>query len=752
MQRKLSDRSFVFEFWTGQVNLLFKICKFKEMKNIPLIIAISFLTFFSCRKEAIDVSTSIETEDPIEIPGYDPEIKLITGDLFGRVVDDNNNPVVNAEIKVDSKVALTDIYGSFSFEQIQMNEHGTFVTAEKGDFVLGSRLFYPKEGEQSRIKIQLIPRSSPGLIQADQGGKIDIAGGAQVVFESNSFAKQDGSEYLGNVNVYTKYLDPTLTNTLDEMPGALVGIRPFMNNEEVALISFGMLMVELESEDGEKLNLADDSEAEMRMPVPESMRADAPSEIPLWYFNEDIGRWVEDGFAILEGEFYVGKVKHFTFWNCDFPGELVDLKIKVITQDGLPYRNGQVFLKISDQSNQSSGWTNADGIVQGKVLASTDLDADIYDLCGNSIYSGTIGSFDQDSETQIIVETNNYEETIISGVLNCGVESLDNALLIVNVGTEKLFYYVNSTFDVKLFICPEFAGQITCTFYDTEGENESTTYTVDVEEENDLAIVNVCEEELDEYISFNLDGESFLMSEPSMKRYDFVNPGLTEISGQLNETTISIRFHGLTEGDYSGETTVEGRTFNENTIAINLFNNTVREYMDGFFQEFEVTEYGVEDGYLVGSFSGNVNNRDENPMSFPLSGIFRVKVKNAEYDGSYTEIITQGYRHVIPDLSGYLNTSNNVFFCSSNFEEGNMTLAIDGNELDGYEIKSEFLHFYDYSILFQGGPSIEEKITNYGEIGEFVSGYSIGTFHNILRPEVEDKPYYYRVNILRVPE
>ena len=43
--------------------------------------------------------------------------------------------------------------------------------------------------------------------------------------------------------------------------------------------------------------------------------------MPLWYFDEQKGMWVEEGVATKQGNQYVGTVNHFTDWNCDIPSE-----------------------------------------------------------------------------------------------------------------------------------------------------------------------------------------------------------------------------------------------------------------------------------------------------------------------------------------------------------------------------------------------------------------------------------------------
>jgi len=713
-----------------------------KMKNFNIIIILLlFVSIFSCRKEVIDIQTETETENPIEIPGYVEEVNLINGDLFGQIIDSNNNPIENAIITVSNETIATNKYGTFFLENIQMNELGTYVKVAKEGYVLGTRLFYPQEGEESRIKVKLISQITSGIIQSDQGGIVEVEGGAQVNFEPNSFIRTDESEYQGEVHVITKYLDPTLVSTLDEMPGDLVGIRPFENNEEVSLISYGMLLVELESEDGQKLNLAPNTNAELKLPVPQALLSSAPAEIPLWYFNEEIGRWVEEGSANLENDFYIGEVSHFSFWNCDFPTEVINLEIKLNSTDGLPVGRRDLSLQICNEGNQLSGTTNANGMIAGKVPANRCLEIIVRDDCGDVLHQGEIGPFAIDSEIEIALNFN-YEVTRISGELKCGTES-SSALLVVDVGDGKLFFNVGPTFEIDLRVCPDLIGQVSCDFFDLLEQKESIVYNIDVAQENDLGLVDICAQDLDEYVSINFQGEELVFLGTSMERMDFVDPGVTIITGNLTGKEINIHFHGLTTGDYSGQTTFNNNTFYRNIITLNV--NGFRT--DGFLESLNITQYDTEGGYIIGNFNGILTQRTGSQSSFPVNGSFKVKVTPTELDGTYTEFISHGYRYVQPYIFGSFYPAWTIFQ-SRRSEHTNADLVVTTQ--NGY-LAGQFLHtILDLNLVFHFQNTAEiNEVTNFGEVGEMVSGFATGVYLEQSREPDIQAEFYFGYNVLR---
>ena len=103
-----------------------------------------------------------------------------------------------------------------------------------------------------------------------------------------------------------------------------------------------MMAVELQGASGESLNIAEGSTATLTFPIPQEILGNAPAEIPLWSFNENLGLWVEESVASLQGSNYVGEVSHFSFWNCDAPFELVELSFQLVDHKQI------VFTKLFD--------------------------------------------------------------------------------------------------------------------------------------------------------------------------------------------------------------------------------------------------------------------------------------------------------------------------------------------------------------------------------------------------------------------
>jgi hypothetical protein len=85
------------------------------------------------------------------------------------------------------------------------------------------------------------------------------------------------------------------------------------------------------------------------------MESNPPASIPLWYFDEERGIWVEEGTATLQGNVYTGAVAHFSWHNLDVPSERVTIKGTVTDCENKPVP----YVKVSVE--QTAAVTNSKG-------------------------------------------------------------------------------------------------------------------------------------------------------------------------------------------------------------------------------------------------------------------------------------------------------------------------------------------------------------------------------------------------------
>lgn len=124
------------------------------------------------------------------------------------------------------------------------------------------------------------------------------------------------------------YMDPTGPE-VDGFPGGdFLAIRSDedpMQDPPTMLESIGLMEFDLYDQFGNPITELE-GPAEICMVIPDTLTDVMIGEvIPLWYYDPEVGLWVEDGFSTVEERYGTlmacGEVAHFTWWNVDRPVE-----------------------------------------------------------------------------------------------------------------------------------------------------------------------------------------------------------------------------------------------------------------------------------------------------------------------------------------------------------------------------------------------------------------------------------------------
>ena len=457
----------------------------KHVKVIGWASILFLLIFTSCREDLLPTTTDVVTLE-------EPMIR-VEASLKGQVIDENNQPIENAIVKLNDTEIQTDENGIYKFENAVLNQNGTLVTAKKSGYFLGAKLFNPTLGAESFVPFQLLAKELTGSFETTNGGKLTTIDGASVEFGANAIRTDAGDVYSGEVRVFAKWIDPTSDMLAEQMPGDL---RAWDKNEVlVQLATYGMVAVELESPTGVKLQLKEGNLATLTMPVPQELLSNAPNSIPLWSMNEETGYWIEESSATLQDGMYVGEVSHFSFWNCDAPFPLVKMTFQLKDEEGNPMKYMKVTIE-TDNISARTGYSNSEGIVCGKVPKGQDLILNVFDYCGNVIHSQNLGSHDGDFDLGTIV-VENVNATFITGELDkCDGTPVTEGYLFVK---DLPMYYTidideNGAFSSYIFVCESFTGSIIA--FDTEVplKSDEISITIDPTGGNlDLGTIVVCE-------------------------------------------------------------------------------------------------------------------------------------------------------------------------------------------------------------------------------------------------------------------
>ena len=589
-------------------------------KKFGLLIFALSLILASCKKDP-EITKVVPTVTAYEIPQ-----KTITASLSGTVVLEDGSPLEGASVFVGNESLTTDENGAFFFKNVKMNEYGTFVKVEKQGYFIGAKMVNPKAAKRSTTRIMLLEKTMVGSFTSTQGGTVDANGSSKISLPANAVMTKAGAAYTGQVNVFAKWMNPTASNLGEMMPGDLRAI----NSEEklVQLATYGMLAIELEGAGGEALQIATGSKANLEFPVPAELQTNAPSTIPLWYFNEDNGHWVQEGEASFDGTKYVGEVAHFSFWNCDDPYTIVQLEGTIIDQDGNPIPDQFVRITINSNAEAGYGYTDEDGVFSGAVPKDEELTITIsaYGWCESELYTASIGPFSSDAVLpSIVIDLNNVDNgTVLSisgEMVDCDGNKITNGYLKVYKDGNYSLLYPNEDGDIDatLFYCD--VTTLDLEGYDFDGLKKSSvaSYNVDGLTELDFGSLNVCDN-IDEFLNYSIDGNDFFSLDPSagfgggngMYINGVGNTDTSYVNISLNADMIGV--YNPTYASFSGEDT-----------ANNTFYSAFCQGCSDF--EVTITALGAVGEFMEGTFTGTMPGNTGGSTS-TVTGAFKVTREN----------------------------------------------------------------------------------------------------------------------------
>jgi len=113
----------------------------KKQSVIILSLLISFVVLFtSCKSDEND-NPPPEENDFSENWGA-----MVSRDFMGKIVDENDNPLSGAQVKIGNDMTTTDDNGIFILNNANVYERFAYITAKKAGYINMSRSMIPKAG------------------------------------------------------------------------------------------------------------------------------------------------------------------------------------------------------------------------------------------------------------------------------------------------------------------------------------------------------------------------------------------------------------------------------------------------------------------------------------------------------------------------------------------------------------------------------------------------------------------------------
>ncbi len=595
------------------------ISQIKLLNYRNLLVLLTFFCFVGCNDEPTGGTNDSSTPTP-SMTLAESFGNASNSDFMGRVVDLQNNPVSGAMVQIGNSTTDTDMNGVFIIRDAQVYEKFAYVKVEKAGFLHGSRSVVPTAGI-NQVQIMLLPQTVTQTVSSGTTATVSLSNGAAVDL-SGAYSNADGSDYTGDVQVTLHLLNPTDEDMQQQMPGMLLAEN--LQNEARMLETLGMVAVELRSDTGEKLNLSEGTTATITVPLDPETLAGAPNEIPLWYFDEEKGYWIEEGSATLQGTNYVGTVSHFSFWNCDIPTEYVNICMNITDSNNTPLSNIKVDIE-SEFNGTRYGITNDSGEVCGIIPANQTLNLQyfLHNICNNIEIpnsSETVGPFSEDTTLNIVLdalEVEEYLETITGVFNNCDGDAIVNGYVEGSIGNGIPFYSIvtDGTYEINVLNCIENASiSITGFDFDNLQSTGEINYTL-TSPETDLGTLSACNN-VEEFIQYSIDDGQieYIVSNINVSvQSDFIDIQYFD-NDQSWDTCFWIRgnldsnypnFEGMYSFNYqnTGLFFTEGcpvypsEVNNEITFNLSSFGNSVGEYIDinfgGDYEDYQGVSHTI---------------------------------------------------------------------------------------------------------------------------------------------------------------
>lgn len=592
------------------------------MRRLPLLL--SFILLLSCLTPGI--FSGCRKSDHMDQPGspVPPDLSTkVKVSVNGFITDASNKAADDAIVTVGNKTAITNEYGYFEINDVMVVAEAAIVKVIRQGYFTSTRTFIAREGKKESIHIKMLSLNPQPSIASNTANTITLTNGLSISFPADAFVNAaTHTTYNGNVKVSAQWLDPSSPDISLTMPGDLRGINTDGNVQ--LLTTYGMAAVTLTSDSNDPLQMAPGKKATISFPIPAAFQSLAPSTIPLWYFDENTGLWKEEGSAVKINGKYVGDVSHFSFWNCDLPGNAVMLDVTVTDAGGMPVSNA--LLKITDQSNPANfryGRTDATGSSRGLVPANAVLKLDVLSdvYCPSIFYSTSFTT--GNTNISLPVTTPSVSAHIAGRVTDCGNNPVNGGNMYVQKGQRIYWCPISSsgTYHISLIPCGG-SESISIVAEDAvhQQQNLPLTFTINTGN-NNLPDIKACGISTMPYFDYSINGTSYHHTYPDTI-YIYAAPAPPPVPG----------FSILVKSNPNSTQTVAGIAIDTAGITTGSVQN-LRGFSSIHLPQLNIpnpvnvsiTEFGLPGRFISGNFTGTLVSATAPNTSYNISCSFRVK-------------------------------------------------------------------------------------------------------------------------------
>jgi len=256
----------------------------------------------------------------------------------GKIIDANNKQgIANVNVEVSGCTVSTDKNGYYKFNNIQ-SEKRISINFEKEGYINNSSIITVDNDTSNYLEASLNKNIFTWSYESEEGSKgRNLEIGSDVQYTN----KDDGSNYTGEINLNYTYKNTMTDEGRDSFPGTFQGIES--NGVTVQFVSYKYMVLTLTDIKGDSLNISEPITINVY-----SIEGTKDLEIPLWYYSEDKGIWIEKGTALRnEDGTYVCEITQTGAWSISKPVEAAMglYKGKIVDENENPMPNVRIKAK-----------------------------------------------------------------------------------------------------------------------------------------------------------------------------------------------------------------------------------------------------------------------------------------------------------------------------------------------------------------------------------------------------------------------
>ena len=441
----------------------------------------------------------------------EPEI-VNNGSLFGKVIDENLDPISDVRITSSESIQLSDEFGFFQFNNERFNKLGSWIIAEKPGYFQSSKKIFSIGNTTDNISLTLIKKDAPWSINSNQNTSVNTVDNVMLEFPDDAFQTTDGQSYNGEVLFYSKWIDAKSEDFFDLMPGSLSGIN--MEQQEVGINSLGVLIMEVESTNGEKLFLKENKEVTVSIPTSTIQTVISPASNSIWLSPNDFDFWIESEEALLKGDAYEITLSNIQNITIGEGYEQVYVYGKLVSNDITLEKKSVPSTKVIITDDQdvplTFDFTDNEGNFSALVPRNEINKIHTYDQCNNRINVQDVMSFDiEENLGEVVVEINSNTTSIIGSVFDCNGIALSNVVCLIENGAQTIAIKLGKAEDFSLNILDCSDEDLSFRFLNLNNYEESDAFQKPRETYINCNDITICDQKRQSTISFLINGQPY---------------------------------------------------------------------------------------------------------------------------------------------------------------------------------------------------------------------------------------------------